>query len=279
MMMGKSALTKRMKRRSALASDWLEKNQSELAENTSNGINPVLDGSDKDNIKNSNGFFNGDICDNYDEGGKINALSFSGDEKSSTDNFREINNLSGFKGKSTVDHEPMKERSLVENHASVHVSWKQATESKEYNSSGSVVTCDIDENNINSPSVTRITIQSQSKEHDHATKYSSENNSKLRGNIGPQNVKDNSNTKRKRMQAVETTSTSQDVDSSLGDEAEEKPTKKRKMSDGGVCEEENEGQVENRKMEADEDELSQPETTCEGSGTRKRYNKCWLFLV
>lgn len=41
-MLGKSTLAKRMKRRSALASDWLEKNQSEIADSSLNVVDPVL---------------------------------------------------------------------------------------------------------------------------------------------------------------------------------------------------------------------------------------------
>ena len=286
MMMGKSALAKRMKRRSALASDWLEKNKSELAENISNVIiDPILNGNDRGNFNDSRGCLDGDVDNAHGQGDETETLPFSSDEKGNTKDVRSTSGLGGFKGKSTVDHESVKDCTLKGSHANGRVSSKQASENKEYSSSDSVPTHDINENNINSPLKTKNPIPSQStgyETHEPTVKHSSDNNSEFlakRENIGARNAKNNSNTKRKRARAVETSSTSQDVDPSFEDDAEEQPAKKMKTS-GGACQEEDVEQVENGKMyEANEDELSQSEINNKGNYSKKRYSKSCSNLL
>ena len=280
--MGKSALAKRMKRRSALASDWLEKNKSELAENISNVIDPILNGSDRCNFNDSSRYVDGDVDNAHGQGDETETLPFLSAEKGNSKDVRSTSGLGGFKGKSTVDHESVKDCTFKGSHANGRVSSKQASNNKEYSSSDSVPTHDINENNINSPSKTKKPIPSQStghETHEPTVKHSSDNNSEFfakKENIGDRNAKNNSITKRKRVGAVETSSTSQDVDPSLEDDAEEQPAKKMKTS-GGTCQEDVE-QVENGKMyEANEDELSQSEINNKGNYSKKRYSKRWLF--
>ena len=274
MMMGKSALAKRMKRRSALASDWLEKNKSELAENISNVIDPILNGSDRCNFNDSSRCLDGDVDNAHGQGDETETLPFLGDEKGNSKDVRSTSGLGGFKGKSTVDHESVKDCTLKGSHANGRVSLKQASENKEYSSSDSAPTHDINENNINSPSKTKIPILSESTGHEThkpTVKHSSENNSEFvakREKIGDRDVKNNSITKRKRVGAV---------DPSFEDDAEEQPAKKMKTS-GGTCQEADVEQVENGKMnEANDDELSQSEINNKGNYSKKRYSKSWLF--
>ena len=275
MMMGKSALAKRMKRRSALANDWLEKNKSELAENISNVIiDPILNGNDRSNFNDSSGCLDGDVDNAHGQGDETETLPFSSDEKGNTKDVRSTSGLGGFKGESTVDHESVKDCTLKGSHANRRVSSKQASNNKEYSSSDSVPTHDIHENNINSPSITKNPIPSQStghEAHEPTVKHSLDNNSEFfaeRENIGDRNAKNNSITKRKRVGAV---------DPSFEDDAEEQPAKKMKTS-GGTCQEEDVEQVENGKMyEANEDELSQSEINNKGNYSKKRYSKSCLF--
>lgn len=278
MMLGKSTLTKRMKRRSALASDWLEKNQSELAESSLNEIDPALNRSNQEDGNDSIQGFN-DEFDNGNGDGSINEeLSKSNQlnvEKMSTKNLVETDNETGFQGESKVDHKSVKNCSLEENQTTGNVSTKQASERSKYNSSNLVVTDNIDGNNANLLSTTRNTTKSQSMENSCATKSSSDL-VVMHGSTGSQNVGNNSTTKRKRSKAVEASSTSDHLEPSFGDDVEGKPRKKRKTSDD-TYRKMNIEQVENGEMEEggeigkeSEDERTQSGESSQRNGVKKK---------
>ncbi|CAB4025820.1 ATP-dependent DNA helicase Q4, partial [Paramuricea clavata] len=278
MMLGKSTLTKRMKRRSALASDWLEKNQSELAESSLNGIDPALNRSNQEDGNDSTQGFN-DEFDNGNGDGSVNEelpkSNWLNAEKMSTKNLIETDNETGFQGESTVDHKSVKNCSLEESQTTGNVSTKQASERNKYKSSNLVVTDNIDVNNANLLSTTRNTIKSQSMENSCVTKSSSDL-VVMHGSIGSQNVDNNSTTKRKRSKAVEASSTSDHLEPSFGDDVERKPRKKRKTSDD-TYREMNIEQVENGEMEEggetgkeSEDERTQSEKSGQRNGVKKK---------
>ncbi len=282
MMLGRSTLRKQMKRRSALASDWLEKNQSEVAESSLNGIDPVQNERDEDHGNDSRWGFNGEFDNGNDEDSKIENLPKSNclnAEKISTNNLKDTDNHTGFQAGSTVDNKSVKKSSLEESETNGNVSTKQATEKNKYSSSNLVVADNIDDNNTDLLSMTGNTINSESARNSCVTKPSSGNNSSLvvsRRRADSQDVGDSSTTKRKRTKAVEASSTSEHLEPCFGGDVEEKPIKKRKTSDDaygevniepvqnggteGKCETEEEG----------EDERSQSGKSCQADGVKKK---------
>ena len=277
-MLGKSTLTKRMKRRSALASDWLEKNQSELAESSLNGIDPALNRSNQEDGNDSIQGFN-DEFDNGNGDGSANEelpkSNWLNAEKMSTKNLIETDNETGFQGESTVDHKSVKNCSLEESKTTGNVSTKQVSERSKHNSSNLVVTDNIDENTADLLLTTRNTTKSQSMENSCATKSSSDL-VVMHGSTGSQNVDNNSTTKRKRSKAVEASSTSDNLEPSFGDDVERKSRKKRKTSDD-TYREMNIEQVENGEMEEggetgkeSEDERTQSGESSQRNGVKKK---------
>jgi hypothetical protein len=247
MMLGRSALAKRLKRRSALASDWLEKNQSELAESSLNGMGPVLnDSTDKE----------------LEKSGSLKA------EKIPPKKLIETNNVTSLQAE-TMDVESVENSRLDRNETSGDVSTKQAFKTNKYNSSSLAVSDSIDNNNADPLSTTRDSIDCKRTKKTSSTKSSSDNSSTTTGrNTASEIVNENSTTKRKRSKVVEA---SQQLEPSFGDDVEGKPTKKRK-----TCENDHEDMsiehYQNGEMEESEEvgEADEDEQTQAGGRTLKK---------
>ena len=229
MMLGRSALANRMKRRSALASDWLEKNQSELAESSLNGIGPVLNESHNGSSLGNNGEF----CSVNNEDSKDKELAKSGSltaEKIPPKKLIETNNLTSLQAE-TMDVESVKNSRLDRNETSGDVSTKQAFKTNKYNSSSLAVSDNIDNNNADPFLTTRDSIDNERTKKSSSTKSSSNNSSTETGkNPASEIVNENSTTKRKRRKEVEASPALQQSETTFGDDVEGKPTKKRKTS-------------------------------------------------
>ena len=278
MMLGKSALAKRMKRRSALASDWLEKNQLEPSEGSLNKTDPTLGRSNEVNSFSLD--FRGELYDGNNEASEDNELGKSGmlkAEKISTTKLIVPDNTTGFQTEATEDLNSMQNSRLNKSETSGNVSTKQALKQK----SNSIITYNTGDNNADliSTSGTRDTIDRERPKKSSASKFWSDERSTsavaiMRRSAGCENVDDNSKAKRKRSQVVEASSASGHSEPSFGDEDEGKPTKKMKTSHNAhqniSIERNGTMEGEDGMGEAGEDEQTQPGDSSQRNGPRKK---------
>ena len=260
MMLGRSALAKRMKRRSTLASDWLEKNQSELAENSLNRMGP-------ENHNGSSLGNNDEFSSVYDEGSTDKELAKLGSlkaEKIPPKKLIETNNVTSLQAKK-MDVESVENSRLDRNETSGDLPAKQAFKTNKYNSSSLAVSDNIDNNNADPLLTTRDSIDNERTKKSSSTKSSSNNSSTETGkNPGSEIVNENSTTKRKRSKVVEASPASQQSGTSFGDDVEGKPTKKRKTCENDhedmSIEHHQDGEMEESEEVGEADEGEQTQT-------------------
>ena len=265
--MGKSALTKRMKRRSALASDWLEKNQSELAESSLNSIErvPNVHVEDYGNDSTLN-----DVKNGIDKGSEPEKLTKFNVEKLSNKSIEVKDHVIECHEELTVNE--TSEKSFPQGIKTTDdVPGRKANEKNGYDSSN------ISDKNPEFLSMNQNNIDSSRINSSSKIPVSCDNNAKMlpTKNAESQNVESNSTTKRKRTTVVEKSAISEDMELPFEDEVKLKPTKKRKTVDdvdaeASVEQADNDKTKESVEMESESDDEQSQSCSSQKNNIKKR---------